>query len=154
VPITVITDFANYETRPGVSMYREEPYSDMQELVRNDELAQVLGIKLVECGKGWCKVSMEVKKGTLNAYGAAHGSVIYALADVAFATACNSHGVKGVALSMTMNYRRPACENEQLTAEAREESRGRTTGLYRMKVTNREGKLVAVADGLAFLSQR
>lgn len=135
-------------------MYREEPYSDMQELVRNDELAQVLGIKLVECGKGWCKVSMEVKKGTLNAYGAAHGSVIYALADVAFATACNSHGVKGVALSMTMNYRRPACENEQLTAEAREESRGRTTGLYRMKVTNREGKLVAVADGLAFLSQR
>jgi len=135
-------------------MYREEPYSDMQELVKNDELAQALGIKLVECGKGWCRVSMVVKKGMLNAYGAAHGSVIYALADVAFAAACNSHEVKGVALSMTMNYRRPACENEQLIAEAREESRGKTTGLYRMKVTNGEGKLVAIADGLAYLSHK
>jgi acyl-CoA thioesterase len=135
-------------------LYREEPYSDMQEMVKNDEVAKAFGIKLVECGKGWCRFSMVVRKGMLNAYGAAHGSVIYALADVAFAVACNSHGVKGVALSMTMHYRRPACENEQLTAEAREESRGKTTGLYRIKIMNGEGKLVAVAYGLAFLSQK
>jgi len=126
----------------------------MQEMVKNDEVAKAFGIKLVEHDKGWCKFSMVVKKGMMNAYGALHGSIIYALADVAFAVACNSHGVKGVALSMTMHYRRPACENEHLTAEAREESRGKTTGLYRIKIMNGEGKLVAVADGLAFLSQK
>jgi len=126
----------------------------MQEMVKNDEVAKAFEIKLVEYGKGWCRFSMAVKKGMMNAYGALHGSVIYALADVAFAVACNSYGVKGVALSMTMQYRRPACENDLLTADAREESRGKTTGLYRIKITNREGKLVAVADGLAYISQK
>lgn len=135
-------------------MYREEAYSDMREMVKNDEIAKVFGIKLVQYGKGWCKFSMLVKKGMMNAYGALHGSVIYALADVAFAVACNSHGLKGVALSMTMHYRRPVCKNELLTAEAREESRGKTTGLYRIKITNGEGKLVAVADGLAYISHK
>jgi acyl-CoA thioesterase len=108
----------------------------------------------MECGKGWCKFSMAVKKSMLIAYGAAHGSVIYALADVAFAIACNSYSMKGVALSMTIHYRRPACENDQLIANAQEESRGKTTAIYRIKVVNGEGKLVAIAYGLAFLSQK
>jgi len=37
-----------------------------------------------------------------------------------------------------------------LTAEGCEESAGKTTALCRIRVTNGEGKLVAVADGLAF----
>jgi acyl-CoA thioesterase len=132
--------------------YREEPYSDMAEMISKDDLALAFGIRLLKVGDGACHMSMIVKKGMLNAYGAVHGAVLYALADCAFAVACNSYGVKGVALSANVQYRRPAGLGEELVAQAVEESRGRTTALYRIRVRNAEGKLVAVVDGLAFLS--
>lgn len=133
--------------------YREEPYSDMAEMISKDELALAFGIRLLKAGEGKCEMSMKVKEGMMNAYGAIHGAVLYALADCAFAAACNSYGVKAVALSASMQYRRPAGLGEELLAEASEESRGRTTALYRVKIRNSDGKLVAVMDGLAFLSK-
>lgn len=135
-------------------MFREQPYSDMNEMIKNDEVAQAFGIKLVDWGKGWCRLSMEARKGMLNAYGAAHGSVVYALADCAFAIACNSFATKSVALSVTIHYRRPVAEGEHLKVEAREESRGRTTTLCRMSITNGDGKVVALADGLSYLTEQ
>jgi acyl-CoA thioesterase len=132
--------------------YREEPYRDMTKMISKDDLASLFGIELLRVGEGTCQMSMKVKKGMLNAYGAVHGAVIYALMDCAFAVACNSYGVKGVALGVSVQYRRPAGLGEELFAEAVEESRGRTTALYRIRVRNAEGKLVAVMDGLAFLS--
>lgn len=133
--------------------YREEPYANMADMISNDDLASAFGIRLVESGDGKCKMSMVVKEGMLNAYGAVHGAVLFALADCAFAVASNSYGMKGVALSANVQYRRPAGLEDELTAEAVEESRGKTTALYRIRIRNREGKLVAVVDGLAFLSR-
>ncbi len=133
--------------------FREEPYSDMVEMISKDDLALAFGIRLLKAGKGLCEMSMKVKEGMLNAYGAVHGAALYALADCAFAVACNSYGVKAVALSANIQYRRPAGLSEELIAEAVEESRGRTTALYRIRIRNAEGKLVAVVDGLAFLSR-
>ncbi len=131
-------------------MYREEPYADMRELMRNDNVAEHYGIELVEFKTGSCKARMTVRKDMLNAYGATHGAVISALADVAFAIACNSGGVKSVGLSMSVNYRRPTREGDVLMAEGIEVSSGKTTSLCRVRITNAEGKIVAVADGLAF----
>jgi acyl-CoA thioesterase len=133
-------------------LFRENPYTDMHELVKNDRIAHLLGITLEGCGRGWAKTSMVVKEDALNAYDATHGAALYALSDVAFAVACNSHGQKAVALNVTIHYRRPVGVGVRLYAEAREESRGRTTGLYRIRVTDEEGRLVAVADGLAYIS--
>lgn len=124
----------------------------MYELVKNDRIARVFGITLEGYGEGWAKTSMTVREEALNAYDAAHGAALYALSDVAFAVACNSHGQKAVALSVTIHYRRPVIKGKHLFAEAREESRGKTTALYRLKVTEEDGKLVAVADGLAYIS--
>lgn len=132
-------------------MFREEPYSDMNELIANDRVAKLLGIRMEGHGAGWCKLTLRIGEGMLNAYGAAHGGVIYSLADVAFAVACNSRGSKAVAISMNIHYRRPAALGDLLTAEALEESVGRTTSLIRIKVTREDGKLIAVADGLAFV---
>ncbi|MDH5811708.1 MAG: hotdog fold thioesterase [Candidatus Methanomethyliaceae archaeon] len=133
-------------------MFRELPYTEMSELVKNDRIARMFGITLEGYGSGWAKTSMIVKEEALNAYDAAHGAALYALSDVAFAVACNSYGQKAVALTVTMHYRRPVGKGKRLFAEAREESRGKTTALYRIKVTDEDGKLVAVADGLAYIS--
>lgn len=133
-----------------MSGFREEPYKDMEELLRWDRIAGLLGMRMLECGKGRCRICMTVTESMLNAYGSCHGSAIFALADVAFAVACNSGGVKSVALSMHVSYRRPVRAGETLTAEAWEESSGSTTALCRIRVTNQDGKLVALADGLAY----
>ena len=133
---------------------REKPYTDMREMMKEDSLFNYFGMELIDCGPGWAKVSMIVRKDMLNAYAAAHGAVIYALTDVAFAVACNARGIKAVGLSMNIHYRKPACENERLIAEAHDESVGKTTGVFRMKITNSEGKLIALADGLAYISQK
>ncbi|MDH5806855.1 MAG: hotdog fold thioesterase [Candidatus Methanomethylicaceae archaeon] len=133
-------------------MYRETPYNDMYELVNNDKIAQLFGIILEDYGEGWAKTSMIIKEDMLNAYNLAHGAAIYALADVAFAAACNSHGLKAVALSVTIHYRRPASLGRKLFAIAEEESKGKTTALYKIKVIDEEGKLIALATGLAYIS--
>ncbi|MBC7121260.1 MAG: hydroxyphenylacetyl-CoA thioesterase PaaI [Candidatus Methanosuratus sp.] len=131
-------------------MFRDEPYNDMQELLSKDRIASVFGIRMLECSPGKCRMEMVVDERMLNAYGSCHGSAIFALADVAFAVSCNSSGVKSVALSMNINYRRPVRGGDRLVAEAKEESGGSTTALYRIRITNSEGKLVALADGLAY----
>ncbi|MCC6013772.1 MAG: hotdog fold thioesterase [Candidatus Verstraetearchaeota archaeon] len=134
-------------------MFREEPYTDMNELINNDKIAKIFGIKLEEYREGYAKTSMIIKEDFLNAYNIAHGAAIYALADVSFAIACNSHGVKAIALSMNINYRRPVTNGKKIIAEAEEVSRGRTTGLYSIKVIDEEGKIIALAIGLAYFSQ-
>ncbi|MBC7120551.1 MAG: hypothetical protein H5T33_03060 [Candidatus Methanosuratus sp.] len=62
----------------------------MKDLVKNDMMAQNYGMELVESKPGSCMIKMGVRMDMLNAYGATHGSVIYAPADVAFAATCNS----------------------------------------------------------------
>lgn len=133
-----------------VDMFREEPYTDMQDLLSKDRIASLLGVRMLEWGPGKCRLEMVVDERMLNAYGSCHGSAIFALADIAFAVCCNSGGVKSVALSMNINYRRPARQGDRLIAEAREESAGSTTALCRIRIANGDGKIVALADGLAY----
>ncbi|MCQ5337424.1 MAG: hotdog fold thioesterase [Candidatus Methanomethylicia archaeon] len=134
-------------------MLREEPYNDMNELINNDRIAKIFGIKLEEYREGYAKTSMIIREDFLNAYNIAHGAAIYALADVSFAIACNSHGIKAIALSMNINYRRPVTIGKKVIAEAEEVSKGRTTALYNIKVIDEEGKIIALAIGLAYFSQ-
>jgi acyl-CoA thioesterase len=134
-------------------MLREEPYNDMNELINNDRIAKIFGIKLEEYREGYARTSMIIREDFLNAYNIAHGAAIYALADVSFAIACNSHGIKAIALSMNINYRRPVTIGKKVIAEAEEVSKGRTTALYNIKVIDEEGKIIALAIGLAYFSQ-
>jgi acyl-CoA thioesterase len=134
-------------------MLREEPYNDMNELINNDRIAKIFGIKLEEYREGYAKTSMIIREDFLNAYNIAHGAAIYALADVSFAIACNSHGIKAIALSMNINYRRPVTIGKKVIAEAEEVSKGRTTALYNIRVIDEEGKIIALAIGLAYFSQ-
>ena len=69
-----------------------------------DEFAKHLGIELLELKPGYCRVAMNLQPYMLNGLGIPHGSVIFSLADFAFAAACNSHGKTAVALSMDIHF--------------------------------------------------
>ncbi|WP_375458135.1 hydroxyphenylacetyl-CoA thioesterase PaaI [uncultured Enterovirga sp.] len=94
-----------------------------------------LGIKLIDVGSGYALLSMEVTEAMTNGHGTAHGGFIFALADSAFAFACNSHGDKAVAQHCTITYLRPGRLGDQLVASAHEVAREGRSGIYDINVS-------------------
>ena len=54
------------------------------------------GIHIEEAREGYSRIRMKLRADMLNGHGKAHGGMVYALADTAFAYACNSRNVKTV----------------------------------------------------------
>jgi len=109
-----------------------------------------LGINLLEIKPGYARATMRVTSELLNGAGLTHGSAVFALADIVFAAASNSHGTLALALNVNINFLKATSEGAFLTAVAREENLTRKTGLYRLEVRDDNGDLVALADGMAY----
>ncbi len=107
-----------------------------------------LGIQVAEVGQGWARLVATVGPEHLNFHGFAHGSFLFALADEAFALACNSRG-PAVARSTSMEFFLPVREGEQLEAMARELHLGRRSSTYVVEVRSRDA-LVALFTGTAY----
>lgn len=108
-----------------------------------------LGLTLEGAGEGWARCAMVVRAGMLNGLETCHGGFIFALADNAFAWACNSRNVKTFAQHASISFLSPGRLGEKLTAEAREESAEGRTGVYTVRVIGEEGRVVAVFQGLS-----
>lgn len=115
-----------------------------------DAFARHLGIEITEMKPGYASATMKVTPELLNGAGVTHGSAVFALADLAFAAASNSHGIMALALNVNINFVKATTLGAVLTAVAREDSTTRKTGLYRLEVRDESGDLVAVAQGLAY----
>lgn len=108
-----------------------------------------LGLALDGAGEGWARCSMVVRADMLNGLETCHGGIIFSLADTAFAWACNSRNVKTFAQHASISFLSPGRLGEELTAEAREESAQGRTGVYTVRVTGEDGRVVAVFQGLS-----
>ena len=69
---------------------------------------------------GEATLSMEITDFMLNGHGLAHGGFVFALADSAFAFACNGYNQRTVAHQAAITYMAPGRLGERLTAVARE----------------------------------
>ncbi len=92
---------------------------------------------------------MKITNDHTNSLGAAHGGVIFSLADCAFAEACNYGDNVAVAIQVSINYLKPAFEGDTLTAEAVRVSDGKKLGVYHVTISKLDKK-IAVFSGLAF----
>ena len=115
-----------------------------------DLFAHHLGIELLELRPGYSRAGMSLAPHMLNGLGLPHGAAIFALADFAFAAACNSHGRTAVAMSMDIHFLNSPGPDADLQAEAIEVHCGNRTGLYRMTVTDADGNQVAELHGMAY----
>lgn len=113
-------------------------------------LCKLAGIKVLELKDGYAGASVTLRSDMVNFHGVAHGGLIASLADVAFAATSNSHNRKALALSLSINYRRPVKVGETIVAESFEGSLGNTTALYRIVVKDSRGVLVASGQGLVY----
>ena len=106
-------------------------------MMSGDRASAALGIEVVECSPGHATARMKVREDMANGHGIAHGGLVFALADTAFACACNSFGPVTVAAGAEITFLRPGRVGDVLEAEAvLRASQGRS-GLY--DVTVRRG---------------
>ena len=118
-----------------------------------DRASRALGIELVELTAGRAVTRMRVGADMVNGHAIAHGAFVFAVADTAFACACNSHGPVTVAASADITFVAPAREGDELVAEAVERIRYGRSGIY--DVTVRRGdEVVAEFRGLSRTIER
>jgi acyl-CoA thioesterase len=102
-------------------------------------------MELLELEVGRSLVRMTVTTTMINGHDIAHGGFVFALADSAFALACNSHGPVTVAAGCDITFVRPARLGDVLVAEAVERAVFGRSGLTDVSV-RREGSGELVAE--------
>ncbi|MFT0520328.1 hydroxyphenylacetyl-CoA thioesterase PaaI [Pseudomonas faucium] len=115
-----------------------------------DQASQALGISLIDAGAGRACLRMPVRADMIQGHGTCHGGFLFALADSAFAFACNSYDEATVALGCSIDYVAPALRGDLLTATANEQARKGRTGLYDVRIENQRGELVALFHGKSY----
>ena len=118
-----------------------------ERLFAADRASRGLGMRIVDMAPGTATLAMPVRNDMLNGHGTCHGGFVAALADSAFAFACNSHGEPTVAAGFTVDFIAPGRVGDVLTARCTEVARAGRSGVYDAEVTNQRGERVAVFRG-------
>lgn len=128
------------------------------ELVREhmfagDHASKSLGMQVTDIAPGRSRLTMTVREDMLNGHAICHGGFIAALADSAFAFACNSYNELTVASGFTIELIAPCALGDVLTAECVEVAKAGRSGVYDTLVTNQHGKRIAVFRGRSHTMQ-
>ena len=118
-----------------------------QRMFAADSASQALGMRIVAMTPGAATLAMTVRDDMLNGLDTCHGGFIAALADSAFAFACNSHGTPTVAAGFSIDFIAPGRAGDVLTARCAEVAKAGRSGVYDVEVTNQRGECVAVFRG-------
>ncbi|HET8701971.1 MAG TPA: hydroxyphenylacetyl-CoA thioesterase PaaI [Nitrococcus sp.] len=112
-----------------------------------DVASRALGMRIEEVRPGYARLSMPVRADMINGHHSCHGGFIFALADSAFAFACNSANYVTVAAAASIDFIAPAQLDDVLTATATVQAREGRTGVYDIRVENQAGQLIALFRG-------
>lgn len=112
----------------------------------DDAASQALGMTLDEVGPGSARMTMRVRDDMVNGHAICHGGFVFALADSAFAFACNSYNRVTVAQGCDIVFVAPARLDDVLTAEAVERARYGRNGICDVTV-RAGGRLIAEFRG-------
>ena len=107
------------------------------------------GIDIEEARQGYARIRMRVRADMLNGHGIAHGGMVFALADTAFAYACNSRNLRTVAAQASIVFLEPVREGDVLIAEARETALVGRSGVYTVSVRADDGRAIAEFTGFS-----
>lgn len=118
-----------------------------QALFANDHASRNLGITIETVRPGGARLRMTVRPDMVNGHGMCHGGMVFALADSAFAVACNTYNAVTVAAAAAIDFLASAQVHDELTAEARELWRSRRSGIYEICVCNQRGETIALFRG-------
>jgi acyl-CoA thioesterase len=107
------------------------------------------GIEIEEAREGYARIRMTMRSDMLNGHGIAHGGIVFALADTAFAYACNGRNVRTVAAQASIVFLDQAKEGEVLIAEADERALVGRSGVCAVAVRTADGRAIAEFTGFS-----
>ena len=117
------------------------------EMLAGEGTGPAWGIRIEEAREDYARISMVVRADMLNSHGIAHGGMIFALADTAFAYVCNGANHASVAAQASIIFLDKVKEGETLIAEATEVAREGRAGVTRVAVTAGDGRKIAEFTG-------
>ena len=112
----------------------ESSCSVAREMFAADTASRALGIEIAELAPGRATATMTVRESMVNGHGITHGGYVFALADTAFALACNSRGSRAVAAHADIRFIASTELGDELRAEAVERARFGRSGIYDVSV--------------------
>lgn len=101
----------------------------------DDSASRGLGMRLESVSPGRARVRMRVTEPMVNGHGTCHGGFVAALADSAFAFACNTYDDVTVAAGFDIVFVAAAHLGDELAADAVERVRRGRSGVYDVTVT-------------------
>jgi len=122
-------------------------------MLSQDAYSQWLGIEILECEIGRCKVAMKVRPEMLNSMQKAHGGITYSLADTAFGFAANTHGKFAVSIETSINHIEAVNEGDYLIAESVIEKVNNKLGFNIIEV-KRGDEMVALFKGVVYRTNK
>jgi acyl-CoA thioesterase len=121
-------------------------FAAVRRMMAADRASAALGIELVDVGAGRARARMTVRPDMANGHDIAHGGLVFALADTAFACACNSAGPVTVAAGAEITFVAPARTGDELVADAARRTDYGRYGIYDVTV-RRGGDVIAEFRG-------
>ena len=113
----------------------------------NDRASREMGLELGEVTPGEASVHLTVKAGMLNSHGVCHGGLIFAMADTAFAFACNSLNRRAVTMHCTISFIDRVTAGTRLSAHASGVAVYGRNGIFDVTVTDDQGVKIAEFRG-------
>jgi acyl-CoA thioesterase len=120
------------------------------QILENDYASEWMGIEVIAISDGHATIRMTLRQEMLNGFGMAHGGMIFAFGDTAFALACNpavqAPGEENsitVASGVDINFLKPAFRGQVLTAVADRRSSAGRSGLYDIQIFATDAALLA-----------
>ena len=123
------------------------PNEVAESMYSRDRASQWLGLNIVEVREGYAKMTMKVEPHMANGHDLGHGGLTFALADSAFAFACNSYNINAVAAACSIEFLASTHVGDVLTATAQEQALAGRNGVYDVRVTNQREDVVALFRG-------
>jgi acyl-CoA thioesterase len=123
-------------------------------MMQRDAAAAMLGMQVEVDAPGEAVVSMTVREDMLNGFLITHGGLVFALADTAFAVACNEDERVTVAAGADITFLKSTKAGQTLRARAARRIVSGRTGLYDVTVTDETGDVVAEFRGRSITTNR
>ena len=116
-------------------------------MMQHDRASESLGMTVLVNEPGHSVVTMTVREDMLNGFAITHGGFVFALADTAFAIACNDSDLVTVAAGADITFLAATTAGDVLTATAIERAKAGRSGLYDVEVLDADGAVVAEFRG-------
>lgn len=121
----------------------------IEKIIKGDKIFQLYGMELVEAHSGYAKLRAKVQENFLNAHSIAHGAMIFALLDVAFAISVNSLE-DAVGVQFSFNIFRSTNLGDTIVAESKVIHKGRRSMVVEVKAESEStGKILAKGTATA-----